>query len=185
MKLSKKSWIIISIGLFLIGMIGLWTVYSQQSAVEKELKEELAVVNSKLNAIDLEQLAKKPGDLEQQLDETLAQSKTAREALSQPMNSIIVSDILFNIAEANSVNIVSISSSVANKAALDGVPCLALPVTASVEGGLHQLVDFVTELNGDYPSAEVNSFSVQIPYPADNTALSASIQMVIYAYEGS
>ncbi len=185
MKLSKKSWLIISIGLFLIGLVGLWMVYSQQSAVEKQLKEELALVNSKLDSIDLEQLAQKPVELEQQLNKTLEQSKTARETLSQPMNSIIVSDILFKTAEANNVNITSISSSAANKVTLDGVPCLALPVTASVKGGLHQLVDFVTELNGDYPIAEVNTFNVQIPYPADNTTLSASVQMVIYAYEGS
>ncbi len=185
MKLSKKSWVFISIGLFLIGLVGLWTVYSQQSGVEKQLKEELTLLNSKLSSIELEQLAKKPGELEQQLDKTLAQSETARETLSQPMNSIIVSDMLFSTAEANSVNITAISSSVANQVTLEGVPCLALPVTASVEGELNRLVDFVTELNGDYPITEVNSFDVQIPYPADNTTLSASIQMVVYVYEES
>lgn len=185
MKLSKKSWVFISIGLFLIGLVGLWTVYSQQSGVEKQLKEELALVNSKLNSIQLEQLANKPGELEQQLDKTLAQSETARETLSQPMNSIIISDILFSAAEANSVNITAISFSAANRVTLEGVPCLSLPVTASIKGGLNQLVDFVTELNSDYPIAEVNSFNVQIPYSAGNTTLSASIQMVIYAYEES
>lgn len=185
MKLSKKSWVFISIGLFLIGLVGLWTAYSQQSGLEKQLKEELTLVNSKLNSIQLEQLANKPGELEQQLDKTLAQSETARQTLSQPMNSIIISDILFSTAEANSVNITAISSSAANRVTLEGVPCLALPVTASVEGELNQLVDFVTELNGGYPNTEVNTFNVQIPYPADNTTLSASIQMVIYAYEGS
>ena len=185
MKLSKKSWMFISIGLFLIGMVGLWMIYSEQSAVEKQLEEELALVNSKVDSIELEQLAQKPGELEQQLDKTLAQSQTARETLSQPMNSIIMSDILFNTAEANSVNIDAISSSAANKVDLDGVPCLALPVTVSVKGGLHQLVDFVTELNGKYPIAEVNTFNVQIPYTAGNTTLSASINMIIYSYEGS
>jgi hypothetical protein len=93
--------------------------------------------------------------------------------------------MLFSTAEANSVNITAISSSVANQVTLEGVPCLALPVTASVEGELNRLVDFVTELNGDYPITEVNSFDVQIPYPADNTTLSASIQMVVYVYEES
>jgi len=184
-KLSKKSWVFISIGLFLIGLVGLWTVYSQQSGVEKQLKEELTLINSKLSSIELEQLAKKPGELEQQLDKTLAQSETARETLSQPMNSIIVSDILFSTAEANSVNITAISSAAANRVTLEGVPCLALPVTASAEGELNRLVDFVTELNGDYPITEVNSFDVQIPYPADNTTLSASIQMVVYVCEES
>jgi len=184
-KLSKKSWVLISIGLFLIGMIGLWTVYSQQSGVEKQLKEELTLVNSKLDSIEIELLENKPGELEQQLDKTLEQSETARETLSQPMNSIIISDILFSTAEANNVNITAISSSVANRMTLEGVPCLTLPVTASIEGELNHLVDFVTELNGDYPIAEVNSFNVQIPYSAGNTTLSANIQMVIYAYEGS
>lgn len=63
MKLSKKSWVFISIGLFLIGLVGLWTVYSQQSGVEKQLKEELTLLNSKLSSIELEQLAKNRGNL--------------------------------------------------------------------------------------------------------------------------
>ena len=185
MKLSKKSCVFISIGMFLIGLIGLWTVYSQQSGIEKQLKDELTLVNSKLSATQLEQVANKPAELELQLEKTLAQSKTARETLSQPMNSIIISDILFGTAEANSVNITSISSAAANQVTIEGVPCLALPVNASVEGELHQLVDFVTELNSNYATTEVNSFSVQIPYSADNTTLSANIQMVVYAHKES
>ena len=180
MKLSKKSWLFIAIGLFLIALVGLWTVYSRQSGMEKQLKEELALAKSRLSSIQLEQLTDKSGELEQQLNETIAQSENARETLSQPMNSIIISDILFRTAEANSVNVTEISSSVANEAVLEGVPCLALPLTARVEGELNNLVDFITELNGDLPIATVKAVNLEIPHPDGQKKPFASVQMMIY-----
>jgi len=185
MKLSKKSWLSIAIGLFLIALVGLWTVYSQQSGTEKQLKEELALAKSRLESIKLEQLTDKRGELERQLDETIAQSEDARETLSQPMNSIIISDILFRTAEANSVNVTETTSSVANKVVLEGVPCLALPLTARVEGELNNLVDFITELNGNLSIATVKAVSMEIPHPVGQRKPSASVQMVIYTYEES
>ncbi len=51
MKLGKKSWLFIAIGFFLIALASLWTVYSQQSGVKKQLKEELTLANSRLGSI--------------------------------------------------------------------------------------------------------------------------------------
>ena len=185
MKLSKKSWLFIGIGLFLIAFAGLWMVYSQQSSVRNQLKEELNSAKSRLSSIQFEPLTDKQGELEQQLVATMAQSEAARETLSQPMNSIIISAILFRTAEANSVNITEISSSVASRVALEGVPCLALPITASVEGEINNLVAFITQLNNDCASGVVTSVDVDISYPDGVAKPSASIQMVIYSYQES
>jgi len=184
-KLSKKSWLFIGIGLFLIVFVSLWVVYSQQTSVKNQLKEELNLAKLRLSSIQVEQLADRQGELEQQLEETLAQSEAARETLSRPMSSIIISDILFSTAEANSVNITEISSSAAGSVALEGVPCLALPLTAKIEGEVNNLVAFITQLNGDLPIATVKSVNLDIPYPAGQGKPSASVQMVIYKYEES
>jgi hypothetical protein len=160
-------------------------VYSQQTNVKNQLKEELNLAKSRLNSIQIEQLAYRQSELEQQLEETIAQSEAARETLSQPMNSLIISDILFSTAEANSVNITEISSSVAGSVALEGVSCLELPLTAKIEGELSNLVAFITQLNNDLASGIVKSVNLDIPQPEGSGKSAASIQMVIYKYEES
>ncbi len=183
MKISKKSWLSIGVGLFLIALVGLWTVYSQQSGEKNQLKEELAQAKARLTLIQIEQLANQQSELEWQLDETMRQSESARETLSQPMNSIIISDILFRTAEANSVNITTISSSGASQMTLAGVPCQALPLTANIEGEVADLVAFITELNGDLATINLKAVSMEIP--AGDRKPTASIQIEAYTYEGS
>ena len=165
--------------------MSLGMVYSQQSGVKKQLKEELTLANSRLGSIQIEQLTNQQGGLEQQLEETIKQSETARETLSQPMNSIIISDILFSTAEANSVNITEVSSPGMTSEELSGVPCLALPLTASVEGDLANLVAFITQLNGDLATGFVSSLDISITDPARNQKSSINIQVVIYTHRES
>lgn len=183
MKLSKKSWLFIALGMFLIALVGLWMVYSQQSGIKNQLNEELTQAKSRLGSMQLEPLADKMVELEQQLDETMVQSEAAREKLSQPINSIIINDILFSTAESHSVNITEVSASVAGESDLDGVPCLTFPLTARVEGELNNLIDFITELNGDLVPATVKSVDVQIPYTTGDRKPSINLQMVFYTYE--
>jgi hypothetical protein len=101
------------------------------------------------------------------------------------MNSIIITDILFSTAEANSVNITEVSSSGMTNEELSGVPCLALPLTASVEGDLSNLVAFITQLNGDLATGFISSIDMSITDPASNQKPSVNIQMVIYTRKES
>jgi hypothetical protein len=184
-KLGKRSWLAVAIGVFLIASISLWIAYSQHAGERKHLQEDLASVYARLNSAQFENLADRQSELEQQLEKTIAQSEAARETLSRPMNSIIISDILFSTAEANSVNITEISSSVASSVALEGVPCLALPLTAKIEGEVNNLVAFITQLNSDLASGIVKSVNLDISQSEGNGKSAASIQMVIYKYEES
>ena len=160
LKLSKKSLLSIGIGLFLIAFAGLWMVYSQHAGVKNQLKEELAQAKVRLGAVQVEQLSGEQEELERQLEETIEQSEFARGAFSQPMNSIIISDILLRTAEANSVNITTISSAGANRVVLNGVPCRSLPLTAYIEGEVADLVAFITELNDSLATINVRSVSM-------------------------
>ncbi len=185
MKLGKKSWLSIAIGFFLISSISMGISYSQNAGERKQLQEDLASVYSRLNSIQFEQTADRQYELEKQLSEIIAQSETARETLSQPMNSIIISDILFSMAEANSVNITEVISSGTTNEELSGVPYLALPLTASVEGDLSNLVAFITQLNGDLATGFISSLDMTITDPASNQKPSVNIQMVIYTRKES
>jgi hypothetical protein len=183
MKLSKKSYLFIGVGIFLIALAGLWTVYSQNSGEEKQLKEEFAQAKTRLNSIQVEQLAGQQGELEQQLKDTLAQSKTARKTLSEPMNSIIITDILFVTAESNSVNITEINSSGMSDVQLEGVPCRMLPLTANIKGEVENLVDFIAQLNDNLANGVVRSIIMNIPDAAGSETPTATIQMVVFTSE--
>ena len=185
MKLGKKSWLSVAIGFFLIASISMGVAYYPHASERKHLKEDLASVYSRLNSIQFERTADRQHELEEQLSVIIAQSEVARETLSQPMNSIIISDILFSTAEANSVNITEVSSSGMTSEELSGVPCLALPLTASVEGDLANLVAFITQLNGDLATGFVSSLDMSITDPAGNQKPSVNIQMVIYTHRES
>lgn len=183
MKLSKTSWLFLAIGLFIITFAGLGAVRSQQAQQQNQLDEKLTSAELKLNGFQIEQLVNQQGELERQLSQTISQSETARDILSQPIGSIAISEILFDIAEANSVEITEISSSGPASEELAGVTLSVLPLTARVKGSLPNLVSFITSLNDDLPSGVVKSVAISIPETTGAEA-STNIQLVIYTYQG-
>ena len=185
MKLTKTSWLIIIVGGFIIILAGLGIVRSQQVNEQSELSEKLALAQSKLQAIQLDRLSYRQKELEQQLSETISQSKTGRAILSQPIGSITISDIVFDIAEANNVEVTEISSSGMAQNELEGVPCLTLPLITKVEGEVTDLVSFITQLNEDLATGAVQSLEISIPATTSEQKPSANIQLVIYTYQGS
>ena len=184
MKLSKTSWLLIGIGIFMIISVGLGVVRYQQIQQQNTLNEKLALAQSRLNGIQLERLSQRQEELEQQLSQTLSESETARTTLSQPIGSISISNTLFDIAEANSVEIIEISSSGLANEELAGITCAALPLTARVEGEVTDLVGFITKLNSDLVTSLVRSVDIRIPETTSETKSTAYIQMVIYTYQG-
>ena len=78
MKLSKTSWLIIITGFFVILLVGLGIVRSQQVHQQNELNEQLALAQSKIQVIQLEQLSHRQGELERQFSETDSQSESAK-----------------------------------------------------------------------------------------------------------
>jgi len=184
LKLSKTSWLIIIIGVFVIVLIGLGIVRSQQVHQQNELNEQLALTRSKIQLIQLEQFSHRQGELELQLSETDSQSESAKKILSQPVRSVTISDFLFDIAEANSVNITEINSSGLASEELAGVTCSVLPFTAKVEGELTNLVSYITKLNNDLTTGFVKSVEISVPETSSKNKPSANIQLVIYTYQG-
>ena len=184
MKLSKTSWLIIIIGFFVIILVGLGVVRSQQVHQQNELNEQLALAQSKIQVIQLEQLSHRQGELERHLSETDSQSESAKKILSQPIRSITISDLLFNVAEANSVNVTEITSSGLASEELAGVTCSVLPFTARVEGELTNLVSYITMLNSDLTTGFVKSVEINVPETSSTKKPSANIQLVIYTYQG-
>ena len=186
MKLSKKSLLIIAVGIFIIALVGLWTVHSQQVNELNQLKEKLNTAELKLSGLQPEKSSQRQEELERQLNQTISQSETARASLSQPIESIAISDIIFDIAEDYGVEVTEISSSGIANEELAGITCSALPLTAKVEGEVTDITSFITKLNEELATGVVRSVAISIPETTDEgEETSADIQVVIYTYRGA
>lgn len=183
MKLSKTSWLLITIGIFVIALAGLSVVRSQQVQQQNQLSEELTSAELSLKGIQLEQLSYQREELEKGLSLTTSQFEVARAMLSQPIESIAISSVLFDIAEAHGVELTEINSSGLASDELEGLTSSVLPLTAKIEGDVPNLVSFITGLNGDLTTGVVKSVNISIPEMAGEEA-SANIQLVVYTYQG-
>ena len=183
MKISKTSWLVIIIGVFIILLAGLGVIRSNQVQEHNNLKDTLALTQLKLRAIQLEQFSQRQEELEQQLSQAMAESESARSVLSQPIGSIMVSGLLFDLAEANSVNITEVTSAGMSDSNLEGVPCSALSIRAAVRGEVTDLVNFITSLNNELRTGVVSSMEINIPESGEMP--SARIQLVVYTHKGA
>ena len=183
MKLTKTSWLLLGIGIFIITLAGLGAVRYQQVNQQNQLNEELVLAEAKLNGSQLEQLSYQQGELEKQLSQAMAQLRTAKDMLSQPTVSIATSGTLFDTAKAYGVEVTELSSSGLVSEELEGVPCSVLSLTTRVEGDVSDLIGFITELNNDFMTGVVQSVEISIPETISEEKPSANIQLVIYTYQ--
>ena len=184
MKLSKTSWLILTVGIIIIVFASLGNIRLQQIHERNQLDEELSLAEWRLNEFQLEQLSSKQEELEKQLGQTISELETAKAVLSQPIGGIAANDILLSIAEACSVKVIEISSSGRTNGDLEGVTCLVLPLTARVEGDVSSLISFIIRLNGDFMSGVVKSVDISVSNNHGDERSSANIQLLIYTYQG-
>jgi len=184
LKLSKKSWLILIVGIAIAIFAGLWLARGQQVDEQEQLREELSIVVMRLNGLQGEEISSQQGELEKQLSQTISQLETAKAVLSQSTGSIAVSGALFDIAEAIGVEITEISSSGLSSDSLGGITCSVLPLTITVEGDVADIISFVGSLNHDFTTGIVKSVEISIPETTSEETVSANIQLHIYIFQG-
>jgi hypothetical protein len=184
LKLSKTSWILLAVGVFIIMFVGLGAVGFKQANQQDQLNEELTLAQLELQRIQLEQLAGQQEVLGNQLSQTLSQLETAKVKLSPPAVGITSGDILFDVAAAHGVTITEIKSSILASDELEGITCSVLSLMARAEGDVPDLIDFIIELNGDLPIGVIKSVAIGIPEATSEDKSSADIQLIIYTYQG-
>lgn len=188
MKLSKIGWMVLAVGILIITFGSLGATHSQRTSEGKRLTEELAVAQNRLSKLDLTELYDKQTKLKTQADQATAQVRAAQFALSQPNDSITVTDAFFGVAEAANVEILQITEGALSKVKVDNVECLALSLEATVKGEFADLIKFVTRLNASFPTGQVINVSTAVPPPSDNVTVddrpSMRVQMVVNSYRG-
>ena len=167
MKLSKKTWLVITSGIFVIALIGLGLLHYQQVQQHNQLNEELTLAQMKLNGFQLAQISDQQRELEDQLSQATSQFEAVKAMLSQPVGNIAASSILFDFAEAHELEVTEMTSSGPVTENLEEVTCSVISLTAKVEGDAHNLVSFIAKLNSHFTTGVVKSVEINIPETTD------------------
>jgi len=200
LKISKTSWLVLTAGIFVIAAASLGWARSQQVNEQNQLGEELSLAEWRLSELQFEELSSRQEELERQLSEIISNLEAAQATLSQPTVSVTANDTLFYIAEVCGVEIIEVNSSDPTRDEREGITYSVLPLTATVEGEAHNLINFITRLNDDFSNGVVKSVAINIPEGTEADAEteeeqseeeesevekpSANISLVIYTYRG-
>jgi hypothetical protein len=197
LKLTKTSWIMLSVGICVILFAGLGVARSQQLQEQDQLKAELEVAEMRLDKFQIGDLSSQTEELAKQLKQTELQIRSAKARLAVLTGSIAASDAFFDIAQTCGVEVTEISSPGRAKDDFEGLECLSLLLVVTVEGDVSNLINFVAALNRDFPTGMVKSVEVNVPevvdeeegeegdgVEAESVKPSAEIQLFIYSYRG-
>ena len=183
MKLGKTSWIMLTIGVFAVAFVSLGVARSQQVSERNELGEQLSVAEARLDKVQLKELYARNEEFKEQLNQAVSQLEAAEDDLRQSIESIEVTDSVFEIAEACGVEITSLSSPGVSTDELEDLACGVIQLSIVVEGEASSLIDFIIKLNGDFTTGVVKSANISIPGTVDEGSSSANIKLVIYSYQ--
>ena len=137
-------------------------VRAQQLSHNDQLGEELALVETRIGQVQTEDLHSQKEALEKRLVQLESQYAVARDMLRQPIESIDVTDAIFNIAESCGVEIMEISSPGLTSEKLNGINCPTAQFVINVEGDVPDLINFIIKLNNDFVTGIVTSARIGV-----------------------
>jgi len=171
-------------GFLIIILIPLSLTYSSQIQEQKQLDEQLDLVQSQISTTQTTQLTFQLAELEKQLSQSASQYKAVKAVLSKPIGSITAGNILFDIVEAHGLQVMEMAVPGPVGGDIEGVPCSVVTVNATVEGDLSSMVSFISKLNSYLVTGFIKSIEMDISETPDGQQASASISLVIYTYDG-
>ena len=200
MKLSKTSRLLIAIGIFVILLGGLGMAYGQQNVEKRQLERELSfaqlLLTRQSTRLSSDTLSSQQRELEGRLVETESQIGAAIANLRQSIESIEVTDTLFETAQTCDVEITEINSPGVTSDRLGGLICSVISLELDVRGDVSNLINFVFELSKEFPTGVVEWVEIDIPVVTEVEGEaaegeeeevrepSANLQLRIHTYEG-
>ncbi len=202
MKLTKKKWLFLGIGIFVLVSAGLGRVWAQRVQEQEQLKQELSLAQLRLTkSADMQQLSSRQEELQTRLIQLPLQVTSAKASLSQSLETIEVDETLFGIAEISGVQLRIISSSPPTDIKLDGIPYSVLHQSLQIEGSEGNILDFIRKCTEKFPTGMATSVQIAkgaeptptpiqestVPIPAPTSSplrKSSTIEILIYTYAG-
>ncbi len=184
MKFSRITWLILGVGIFAIGAVGIYLIYQEEIETQDQLNESIATTQAALPLI----IAQK-SDLEDQLaqlEDDLVQAEAGfEEAVAdwpEDIQSIYYGDLLFYWAETLDLRVTSFTSSEPTTMVEDDISYEVTTFTVTVEADLAKdILSYLTliELDDDFRTARINSVTTVIAAPEEAEITSASISLTI------
>ena len=178
-NLSKTSWIILSVGIFIVVLAGLGVTYSQQVKEKNEVEEQLEFTEMRLEMFNIAELEHEKATLDSEVSNATYQHDSLRNNLSESVVSSDVVEKCYEIAEDSNVTVINISSTAVKAIEIAAVECLAINLNMNVTGQLADYVIYIQNLNEEFTTGYVSSFQFQLE---ENHV--AMVQLVVYSYEG-
>jgi hypothetical protein len=182
-NLSKTSWIILSVGIFLVVLGGLGVTYSQKAKEKKEVDEQLELTNVRLDMFNISELEDEKYNLEVNLANNTKRHESLGEKLVESVISSDVTEKCYEIASQSNVEIFSIGSTDIKIVQLAALECNSINVQVTVTGELPDFVTYVKNLNQEFSTGYITSVKVELSEVEDEPN-KATIQLVVYSYEG-
>jgi hypothetical protein len=193
LRLTRASWLILALGIFVIAFASVFVVYARQASQHKDLESSLAEAQvrypqlaSQIKTLE-SQLAQRQSDLAAELSK-LSQAK-AKFPSSVPI--IDYYQRLLALADDCDLSITSLTASEPRQQSADSVTYLVTTLNVAVSGDMADILDFIHTLatREDFTSATVTVVNINTPQPPSGEEgifqeSQASLTLDIYAYPG-
>jgi hypothetical protein len=195
MKFSKKSITLLATGIVMIMVICLTTLYNNNGEQQSELLSQLDLIQPVIAKSSTREVSSRIQDIEQRQIEAESQMKAAKAQLQQPINAIVITDTLLDIAQITGVEIDKLNSPGIADTNIGDLGFTVLPIKLEVVGEVINLIDFISEFSKTYPTGLIKSVQMNIPTEDEETEAgdpenfgevslpSASLEIQIYSCE--
>jgi len=188
MKLSKTFWLILGIGISVIAVGILGWFYLDQRGEQQRLDDNLEVAQRTYSI-----LVSQRDDLESQLSQSeseLAQAESllreAKARFPESVESIEYDAALFGIADDCDLEITKLTASEPSDEEAETITYITASFTVDVEGTVAHILDFINTIatDEDFTNATIEMVNMKVPEPDEEGEPSATINLVIYGYQG-
>ncbi len=186
MKLGRRTWIVIGVGLFVIAVLSLYMLYQGQAQKRQVARDNLAQAQEELRVLILQEqgLESELGQLEDelaqwqselgQLDTELAQAVLAlgqtEAGFLASAGSIEYDEVLFGFARDSNLEIVSLSASEPvdiSEEDIEDITYATTSFTVEVRGEVADILDFINAVVTDenFKTAILEPVTIMVPEP--------------------
>jgi hypothetical protein len=183
LKVSKKILIYIGTGAYVIALVASGYILFGKLEEQGKVNDDLTLAMSNLEKTDINRLSTQMSELEVQLDQITSQTDTMKNMMSQEIANVAASTIVFDIADKTYVEVMNLESKSAFLNKLENISCNVVPLEATIEGNIEDLVNFVTQLNTTLTTGVIKSVDLKIPEVSTEGEPTATISLLIYNYQ--
>jgi len=164
-KISKTTWLVLGIGIFVILMAMLIMNYRNQTAEQAGLNRQITSIKQQITKIPVAELTAKQTLLNKQLAENNTGIQAIKTSLTQPPHAGNVVSTLYSLAKVCNIEIEDIKSAGISSQKLEKISFSSLPLTVAVKGSVSDILAFTEKITSEYSTCIVNPVGIDIPVP--------------------